>query len=75
MDVSDPSRFTAEKSPGNHFIEVGVPQRQCGRYGEEKNLISAGNRTKFVKPITRRYTTELSVLHVLSASESNLARN
>jgi hypothetical protein len=36
--------------------KLGGPQRQSGCFGEEKNLSSAGNRTKVVQPVARRST-------------------
>jgi hypothetical protein len=35
---------------------LGGPQSRSGRYGEEKNLVAAGNRSPAVQPVARRYT-------------------
>jgi hypothetical protein len=37
---------------------MGEPQSQSGRYGAEKNLAAAGNRTSAAKPVA--ISTELS---------------
>jgi hypothetical protein len=34
----------------------GGPQKLGGRYGKEKNIFPAGNRTTGVQPVTRHYT-------------------
>jgi hypothetical protein len=35
---------------------LGEPQSRSGRYGEEKNLTPAGNRSPAVQPVALRYT-------------------
>jgi hypothetical protein len=46
---------------GNHskcplVKRLGGPQGQSARYGEEKNLAPAKNRTPTLQPIAHRYT-------------------
>jgi hypothetical protein len=56
--VSRPERFTpGEKSPRYPLDRgLGEPQSQSGRYGEEKNLAPAGNRTPAVQSVARLCT-------------------
>jgi hypothetical protein len=54
---SRPCRFTPG---GNRFRSpldkrLGGPWSLSGRYGQEENVVIAGNRTPAVQPVARRY--------------------
>jgi hypothetical protein len=55
---SRPGRFTHREIAPRHPLDMRliVPQNRYGRYGEEKNLATAGNRTWPVQRVARRYT-------------------
>jgi hypothetical protein len=52
--ASRPYLFTPRDCPRYALDRrLGGPQSRSGRYGEEKNLTSVGNRTPVVQPIDR----------------------
>jgi hypothetical protein len=65
MEMSDQLHASAALLPGeqpppppdNHCIGGGfVSHSRSGRYGDEKNLAPAANRTPVIHPVARRYT-------------------
>jgi hypothetical protein len=56
----------AALSPGKE------PQSRSGRYGEETNLTSAGNRTAAVEPVVCRYTDWTIPIPKLTTDFANL---
>jgi hypothetical protein len=65
--ASLPGRFTPGERAARYplYLKLGRPSGRSGRYGEEKNIVSAGNRTPAVQPVD--VPTELSRLLRLSA--------
>jgi hypothetical protein len=56
--ASRPCRFIPRGNRNLYplYRRLGGPKSRSGRYGEEKNLASAGNRTPAVQHVASRYT-------------------
>jgi hypothetical protein len=60
MEVGDRLHDPAASSPGK--VPMDGPQSRSGRYGEQRNLPPAGNRTSAGQPIAQGCTSTDSVI-------------